>query len=176
MTSQEKVISYIENFVSLTEKEKIEVTSRFKEVKIKKRQFIVQPGFVANYRYFVIKGALRGYVVGDGGGEHTIQFAIEDWWISDYNSYINQQPANMFVIALEDCVLMQISFEDEQKLKTLNHKFETFFRSMAERSTAFMQRRIITNLTKSAEERYDAFIKSYPKMVQRIPQYALASY
>jgi len=176
MTSQEKIISYVENFVSLTEKEKIEVTSRFKEIKIKKRQLIVQPDFVAKCRYFVIKGALRAYVVGDAGEDHTIQFAIENWWISDYNSYINQQPANMFVIALEDCVLMQISFEDEQKLKALNHKFETFFRSMAERSTAFMQRRIITNLTKSAKERYDIFIKSYPKMVQRVPQYALASY
>ena len=176
MTSQEKIASYVEKFVRLTEKEEIEFTSRFKETRIKKRQFVVQPGFVPKSRYFVIKGALRAYVVGDEGEDHTIQFAIEDWWISDYNSYINQQPASMFVVALEDCILMQISFEDEQTLKALNHKFETFFRYMAERSTAFMQRRIITNLTKSAIERYDIFINSYPKLVQRVPQYALASY
>ena len=160
----------------MTEEEKIEFTSRFKETRIKKRQFIVQPDFVPKSRYFVIKGALRAYVVGDEGEDHTIQFAIEDWWISDYSGYINQQPASMFVIALEDCIVMQISFEDEQTLKALNHKFETFFRYMAERSTAFMQRRIITNLTKSAKERYDVFIKNYPKLVQRVPQYALASY
>ena len=82
----------------------------------------------------------------------------------------------MFVLALEDCILLQLNFDDEQKLKALNHRFETFFRTMAERSTASMQRRIITNLTKSAEERYDLFIKNYPQMVQRVPQYALASY
>ena len=176
MTSQEKITSYVEKFVRLTEKEKIEFTSRFKEIKIKKRQFIVQPDFVPKCRYFVIEGALRAYVVGDEGKDHTIQFAVEDWWISDYDSYIHQQPASMFVVALEDCILMQISFEEEESLKALHHKFETFFRSKAELSTAFMQRRIITNLTKSAKERYDIFIESYPKLAERVPQYALASY
>jgi len=176
MTSQEKITSYVEKFVRLTENEKIEFTSRFKEIRIKKRQFIVQPGFVPKCRYFVIKGTLRAYVVGDEGKDHTIQFAIENWWISDFNSYIHQQPASMFVVALEDCILLQISFEDEQTLKALNHKFETFFRYKAELSTAFMQSRIVTNLTKSAKERYDDFIKSNPKLVQRVPQYALASY
>jgi len=176
MTSQEKIASYVDKFVRLTKKEKIEFASRFKETRIKKRQFIVQPDFVPKCRYFVIKGVLRAYVVGDEGKDHTIQFAIEDWWISDYDSYIHQQPASMFVVALEDCILLQISFEDEETLKALNHKFETFFRYKAELATAFMQRRIITNLTKSAKERFDDFIKSHPTLVQRVPQYALASY
>ena len=176
MTNQEKITSYVEKFVRLTEKEKIEFTSRFKEISIKKRQFIVQPDFVPKCRYFVIKGALRAYVVGDEGKDHTIQFAIEDWWISDYDSYIHQQPASMFVVAIEDCILMQISFEDEQTLKALNHKFETFFRYKSELATAFLQRRIVTNLTRSAKERYDIFIESFPELVQRVPQYALASY
>ncbi len=87
-----------------------------------------------------------------------------------------QQPATMFVIALEDCILLQISFEDEEKLKLINHKFETFFRTIAERAAAFMQKRIISNLTKSAEERYDLFLDKYPKMAFRFPQYIIASY
>src|ERR1700743_827361 len=135
MTSQAQITEYVQKLVELTEEELKLFKAPFREVKIKKRQFIVQPGFVAKHRYFVLKGALRAYVVGDEGEEHTIQLAIEEWGISDYNSYIYQQPANMFVIALEDCVLLQISFEEEQKLKTLNHKFETFFRIIAERST-----------------------------------------
>src|SRR6185312_8597089 len=111
-----------------------EINACFKAIKVKKRQFIVQPNYVAEYRYFVVKGALRAYVIGDEGQEHTIQLAIEDWWISDYNSYMFQQPATMFVMALEDCELLQISFEDEQRLKKTNHKLETFFRIMAERA------------------------------------------
>src|SRR5580698_6252787 len=152
--SHEKIIGYIGKFVHLTEEEKNAFATCFKEVRAVKRQFLVQPGFTARSRYFVIKGALRAYVVGDEGQDHTIQLAIDEWWISDYNSYIFQQPASMFVVALEDSILLQINFEDEKMLKASNYKFETFFRMLAERSTAFLQKRLIVNLTMSAEERY----------------------
>jgi CRP-like cAMP-binding protein len=171
-----KIISYIDKFVELTEEEKEIFSSCFKEVKIKKRQFIVQPNFVAKHRYYVSKGAFRAYVVADEGQDHTITFAIDDWWITDYNSYIFQQPATMFVVALEDSIILQLDYENEQELKLQNHKFETFFRIVAERGLAFQQRRIISNLIYTAEERYENFVSKYPLIVQRVPQYALASY
>jgi CRP-like cAMP-binding protein len=176
MTEYEKLIAHFEKYVSLSKDEKERLISSFNLIKVKKRQFIVQPNFVAKHRYFVLKGAFRTYVVSNEGEEHTIQFAIEDWWISDYNSYIFQQPATMFVVALENSTVLQIDYTSEQKLKSSNHTFETIFRMMAERSTAFMQRRIITNLTKSAEERYNEFIEKYPSITNRVPQYTLASY
>ena len=123
-----------------------------------------------------MQGAFRAYVVADEGQEHTITFAIDDWWITDYNSYIFQQPATMFVVALEDSIILQLDYEKEQELKLQNHKFETFFRIMAERGLAAQQRRIISNLTQTAEERYETFSNKYPQIVQRVPQYALASY
>jgi CRP-like cAMP-binding protein len=168
--------SYVSKFVNLTGEELATFTAAFKEIKVKKRQFLVQPNFIAKHRYFILKGALRAYVVGEEGQDHTVQLAIEEWWISDYNSYMFQQPASMFVMAVEDSVLLQISFEDEQNLKASNYKFETFFRILAERSAAFMQRRVITNLTRSAEQRYDLFLEKYPTMANRFPQYVIASY
>ncbi|MXV13794.1 Crp/Fnr family transcriptional regulator [Hufsiella ginkgonis] len=162
--------------VILTEDELEIFCNHFQVVKAKKRQFIIQPNFTAKSRYYVLKGALRAYVIGDKGQDHTIQLAIEDWWISDYNSYIYQQPATMFVMALEDCTLLAISFDNEKKLKSLNHTYETYFRVIAESSTAYMQRRITTGLTKSAEERFEHFQEKYPQLMQRIPQYALASF
>nr|WP_199003011.1 Crp/Fnr family transcriptional regulator [Flavobacterium sp. ASV13] len=176
MTEYEFLIMHLQDRIALSEEEASQFVSNFKIRKIKKRQFIVQPDFVAKYRSYVVKGALRAYVVNDEGQEHTIAFAIEDWWISDYNSYIYQQPATMFVVALEDAVLLQIDFETESVLKKTNPKFETFFRITAERTAAFFQRRIITNLTSSAEERYDNFITQFPLIVSRVPQYTLASY
>ncbi len=171
-----KIIAYIEKFVTLTEEEKVLFSSCFKEVKIKKRQFIVQPNFVAKHRHYVLKGAFRAYVVADKGQDHTITFAIDDWWITDYNSYIFQQPATMFVVALEDSTILQIDFEKEAELKKTSHKFESFFRIMAERGLASLQRRIISNLTQTAEERYETFVSKYPQIIQRVPQYSLASY
>ena len=174
MTS--KIDLYIDKFVTLSEEEREVFGACFKKVKIKKRQFIVQPNFVAKHRYYVLEGAFRAYVVADQGKDYTITFAINDWWITDYNSYIFQQPATMFVVALEDSTVLQIDFDKEQELKKSNHKFETFFRIIAESGLASQQRRIISNLTQTAEERYKNFVLKYPQLVQRVPQYSLASY
>jgi CRP-like cAMP-binding protein len=176
MSYQSTIIEYINRTVPLNEEEAAIFGDAFRVAKIKKRQFIVQPDFIVKNRNYVVKGAFRAYVVDDEGHDSTIAFAIEDWWITDYNSYILQQPATMFVVALEDSIILEISYEKEQALKQMNHKFETFFRIRAERTAAFMQQRIIANLTLSAEERYQKFIDRYPQIVQRVPQYALASY
>lgn len=176
MLSQNRIVEYINRSVSLTQEEAEIFSASFREVKIKKRQFIVQPNFVVKNRNYVLKGAFRAYVIDDKGQDFTISFAIEDWWITDYNSYILQKPATMFVVALEDSTILEITYEKEQALKQSNHKFETFFRIRAERTAAFMQQRIISNLTQTAEERYNNFTEKYSEIVQRVPQYALASY
>ncbi|MBS7254226.1 Crp/Fnr family transcriptional regulator [Flavobacterium branchiicola] len=176
MTEYQSLVDHLQTRIKLSDEEMNQFVSEFKITHIKKRQFIVQPDFIAKYRSYVVKGALRAYVAGDDGQEHTIAFAIEDWWISDYNSYIYQKPATMFVVALEDAVILQIDFETETKLKQANPKFETFFRITAERTAAAFQRRIIMNLTSSAEERYTNFVTEFPLVVKRVPQYTLASY
>jgi CRP-like cAMP-binding protein len=172
----EPFIEHIQKKVFLTEEELAEFLAAFKIKQIKRKQFVIQPEFIARHRYYVLKGAFRGYVIDEKGEDHTIQLAVEDWWISDYNSYIFQRPATMFVVALEDSTVLQIDYENELKLKNARHKFETIFRMMAERTAAFQQRRVISNLTQSAEERYTNFIEAYPLVAQRVPQYTLASY
>jgi CRP-like cAMP-binding protein len=176
MDHKNNIVDYIKRSVNITDEEAIQFSEAFRIVKIKKRQFIVQPNFVVKHRNYVVEGAFRAYVIDDNGQDNTIAFAIDDWWITDYNSYILQKPATMFVVALEDSIILEIPYEKEQALKAANHKFETFFRIRAERTAAFMQQRIISNLTKTAEERYENFISKYPQIVQRVPQYALASY
>lgn len=176
MTDFKSFRAHIQKRLSITDEEFEELCQSFKISKVKKRQFIVQPEFVAKYRFYVVTGTFRAYVIGDEGQEHTIQFAIEDWWISDYNSYIFQQPASMFVMALEDSVVLQISYEAEQQLKKRRHVYETFFRILAENTAAHMARRVIVNLTKTAEQRYELFLEHYPAIVSKVPQYALASF
>lgn len=176
MDNKEAIITYARKLVPLTNDEAIQFGAAFKEIRVKKRQLLIQPNFTAKSRYFVLSGSLRAYVIGEDGQDHTIQLALEEWWISDYNSYIYQQPASMFVVALEDSALLEITYAEEARLKAASHQFETFFRTLAERSVAFMQRRIITNLTQSAEERYESFMERYAVFASRFPQYVIASY
>ena len=169
-------IKNIENKIQLSVENIERLTTAFQVVKVKKKQLLIQPGFVAKYRIYILKGAFHSYVIDDKGNEHTIQFAVEDWWISDYDSYIHQTPATQFVEALENSIILQTDYQTEQELKNANWELATLFRLMAEQSAAYLARRIVSNLTQSAEERYNDFAARYPKVAQRLPQYAIASY
>lgn len=170
------ILEYISRYVELTVEEVSQLTTFFKIKKVKKRQFIVQPGFVCRHKSYVVKGAFRAYLVDNKGKEHTLAFAIEDWWISDYSSLIYQEPATLFVEALEDSILIQIDFKDEQTFLREIPKMEKFERIITQRSLAFQQKRLLSNFTKTAEERYDEFMSKYSAIANRVPQYALASY
>ncbi len=176
MPENDILTKYIQEFGIMTDEEACYLSSCFKVAKVKKKQFIVQPEFTAKTRNFIVKGSFRAYVIGEKGDERTILLGIENWWITDYDSYIFQQPASMFVVALEDSTLLQLPFEKEQELKNSNHRYETFFRIRAEMAHAYQQQRLIASLTLSAEERYNAFAEKYPLIVQRVPQYVLASF
>lgn len=176
MNELEVLKQHILKRMSLPADELNTFVAAFAVKRIRKRQFIVQPEFTARVRTYIIKGAFRAYVVGPDGTEHTIQLAIDDWWISDYSSYIFQKPATMFVEAMQDSIVMQIEYEAEQRLKREYHNIETFFRIAAEGLAAYHQRRIIASLTRTAEERYNDFITTYPGMLEQVPQYAIASY
>jgi CRP-like cAMP-binding protein len=171
-----EIKKYVSRYIQLTEEEEAYFVSLLKVTKVKKKQFIVQPEFTCKYRSYIVQGAIRGYLVDKKSQEHTIAIGIEDWWIADYYSYINQLPATLFVEALEDSLLIQIDYQAEQLLMETNPKFERFFRLITERSYAYLQKRMLSNLSKTAEERYEEFIEKYPSIALRVPQYALASY
>jgi CRP-like cAMP-binding protein len=170
------LINNISRYVNLNEEELNYFKSFLKIKKLKKRQLLVQPGFVCNHKSYVLQGALRAYLIDNGGKDHTLAFAIEDWWISDYSSLIYQEPATLFVEALEDCVLIQISYQSEQTFLEKVPKLEKFERIITQRSLAFQHKRLLANFTHTAEQRYDEFVIKYPQIVNRVPQYALASY
>jgi len=170
------IVPYMNKFVTLADDEAAEVEASFEHILVKKRQLIVQPFFTVSHRYYVLSGAFRSYVIDESGQEHTISLAIDDWWITDYNSYIFQRPATLYVVALENSAVLRLSYTKEKELKEKNHKYETFFRIIAERGLAYHQRRLISNLTETAEERYRNFTDKYSMIVQRVPQYAVASF
>lgn len=172
----QNILNNIKRYVSLNEDDERQFVNIVRTSHIKRRQFIVQPNFTCLHQTYVLKGSFRSYCISNEGVDHTIQFAIEDWFISDFNSYINQTPASLFVEAMEDAVIQQIAYKDVENLCTNNSKFERFFRLVAQKSFAFSQKRVLSNLSKSAEERYLEFQELYPSIVQRVPQYALASY
>jgi CRP-like cAMP-binding protein len=176
MTEFSPIIQNISRFITLTEEEEQIFTSLLRIQKVRKKQFIVQPEYVCQYRTYITTGALRSYFIGNAGQEYTIALAIDDWWISDFTSYIYQEPATLFVEAMEDSTLIQISYQNEQALYEKVPKFERFFRIHSQRGGAAIQKRMLSSISKTAEERYEEMQKKYPQFLQRFPQYVIASY
>lgn len=150
--------------------------SYHKERYVKKRQIISHPEFIAENRFFLVQGTFKSYVIDDSGNVKVISLAIDGWDVTDNSSYFQNLPGTMFIEALEDSTVLQVSNESENFLKKHSHLYEKVFRMIAERNCVFMERRIISCLTKTAEERYFDFAKNYPEHLRRIPQNVIASY
>lgn len=176
MKDYESILSNIRRYVDFPEDEVEQLTAIIRTTRVKKRQFIDQPGFVSSYRNYVVKGAFRSFFVDTEGKEHTVQIAIEDWFVSDFYSYITQTPATLFVEALEDSILFQMKYEDIEGLCSKNHKISEYFRITTERAFAFSRKRMLSNLSKTADERYREFTQQYQDISQRVPLKIIASY
>ncbi len=170
------ILANIRRFVDLSDEEADQLMGIIKTTRFRKRQFLDQPGFVSNNRNYILKGAFRSYFIDQEGKDHTVQIAIEDWFVSDFYSYITRTPATLFVEALENSVLLQMRFEDIEKLCKECHNLSEYFRITTERAFAFSRMRALSNLSKTAEERYLEFNEMYPGIVQRVPQKIVASY
>lgn len=176
MTNYDNLLNNISRYVTLTAEEQEKLTAIIKTTRVKRRQFIVQPGFVCQYRTYISEGVFRVFYLGDDGKEHTVSIGVEDWFVSDFYSYVTQTPATNFAEALEDSVVFQMKYEDIERLCKEIHALSEYFRLTTERAFAYSRRRVISNISQSAEERYRTYLDKYPHIVQRVPQYVLASY
>ncbi|WP_207532230.1 Crp/Fnr family transcriptional regulator [Desertivirga arenae] len=143
---------------------------------VRKRGFLLSQGEVCNFEAYIVKGCLKKYYIDDKGDEVILQFAVEDWWISDIGSFSEQKPSNLFIEALEDSELLVIDYANKEKLFEEVPGLERVFRMMIQKSYAVLENRFYSSIAKSAEERYLEFVKKYPAIVQRVPQTQIASY
>lgn len=144
--------------------------------KLRKKQYLLQEGDIWRYNAFVSKGFLRTYRVDDKGQEHYLQFSIENWWAGDRQSYIADEPATYNIDAFEDSEVVLISKEDFEDLLIEFPAFNRFMRNLMEKSFIALRNRIHSNISFSAEEKYQDFLKTYPNMTNRMPQHMIASY
>ncbi|WP_228466839.1 Crp/Fnr family transcriptional regulator [Adhaeribacter swui] len=143
---------------------------------IKKKENLLINGQVCRANYFVEQGCLRLYFTNDQGVEQTTQFAIENWWLSDYSSYATQQPSTFGIQAVENSRIMAISWQAQETLLKQLPILEKYFRLVYQKAYAAYQWRIKYIYDYSKEEMYHQFLKNYPEFVQRVPQYLLASF
>ena len=101
---------------------------------------------------------------------------MEDWWITDYQAYFNQQHAQLNIDCIENTQVLCLSLHNREKLCAELHKMEHFFRKKSNAGYVALQRRILSLLNNNAQERYESLLKLYPELFQRVPKTLIASY
>lgn len=172
----EPLNSYFSRHLLLDEKEVEFLKSVFTEKKVRRRQYLLQEGDVCQFNSFVIEGCLRMYMVDDQGKEHNLQFAIENWWILDMESFYLGKPSRLNIEAMERSIVYQIKKEDQFKLFVNYPKFNRIFRVLCENALIASQKRVLQNISSTAEERYLDFLDQYPQLFNRISNVQIASY
>ncbi|MEO6306010.1 MAG: Crp/Fnr family transcriptional regulator [Bacteroidia bacterium] len=167
---------HIRKFIALNEAEEKILLSRVNLLSLKKKEVILKEGQICNDNYFVAKGCLRLFFMNDKGIEQTTQFAIENWWMSDNMSFIDQRPSTFYIQAVERSEIFSLNKKAQEQLFKELPQLEKYFRIIFQKAYATAQFRIKYLYNLSKEDNYRFFASSYPEFVQRIPQYMLASY
>jgi CRP-like cAMP-binding protein len=162
--------------ISLSGKETEDFCSLFKQRSIKRKDFFLREGEVCKFEGFVIKGLFRVFNIDENGFEQVLYFAVEDWWITDIDSFINERPSHLFIEALEDSEVLVISKKDKEAAYAGIPKIEKLFRIMTQKTHVSLQRRMIDNMSKTADLRYLDFVEKYPTIHSRLTNLQMAAY
>ncbi len=169
-------IDNIEKYFTLSEAEKETILGLTQIKKLRKKEFLLLEGEVSKCSAFVLSGCLRSYFVDTNGFEHILQFALEDWWITDMMSITTQTAANLNIDAIQDSDLLILTRENQLELFEKCPKMEKYFRIITEKGMANIQTRLLENMSLPAVQRYKNLTKKYPKIVEKVPQKLIASF
>lgn len=170
------ILNHIKTHVTPTDADLHVFKGILQEIAVSKGTFLLKPGTHVKHEYFVIKGCLKAYYIDVKGGKHILQFAVENWWIGDFDAFYNQVPSKLYIEAIEDSRLLSINYDSLQNLYDEAPIFERYFRILITKAFISQQKRILSTQEKNTQERYVEFCTSYPHIEDRVANYDIANY
>jgi CRP-like cAMP-binding protein len=172
----ESILTNVSKSISLNTNEIEYFLSLLKIEKVPKKSYILKEGQLCDKITFVCNGILRAYYADSNDKQSTIMFAVEDWWITDMYCFLNARAAMLFIEAVDNSTVIHLSKSSLDNLYAKIPKFEKFFRIIMQNAYVREQLRTIQNLSLTAEERYENFLKKYPQVAKQVTQKHIASY
>ncbi len=173
---EKSLIHNIFKEVDLSEEKILLLANHLTKVNCKKGELLIKQGESVSNKYFIYSGCLRSFFIDEQGKEHTLQFAIKEWWISDYPGYFQGRKAIMNIECIQDSILIKLTKNGRDILFNNFPELETFFRLKFENTIASFQKRTIASLSYSAKEKYIQFVNTYAEIEQNVRNYHIASY
>ena len=167
---------YLKSKIAIDDSQLQSVRQIVTEMRAKKGEVLLRANDICPYIAFVVKGCLRSFVVDAKGREHVIQFAPENWWISEQNSLFNQEPSMYNIDAVEDTDYLALPANMFDELQRIVPEAKAFTDRLQLNSLRSFQKRLVSHLSETGEQRYTMFVKTYPQLALRLPQKMIASY
>jgi CRP-like cAMP-binding protein len=167
---------YLADKITLIDQEFELIESVMVFKKLRKRQYFLQEGDVCHFSAFVCKGLLRYYYVDKKGQEYIMQFAPENYWISDRESIASGMPSKYNIDAIEDSEILLLKKEDFEMIRKTIPAFNDFVNETLKKNVIVLEERIHVSISLSAEEKYSNFTSKYPAINNRVPLHMVASY
>lgn len=171
----ELLIQAIRKYIPFSPADEAVVQMLFRRKEYKKGEHLLTAGEVCRYLIFIESGLVRYYITKDGE-DRTNYFNKEGDFVCYYPSFLPQKPSEVGIQALEDCVVWQISFDGLQQFYKEVEYGERFGRLGIEAVFVNVSAQVGSIYTDTPELRYKTFLDNYPTIVQRVPQYYIASY
>ncbi|UOB18951.1 Crp/Fnr family transcriptional regulator [Abyssalbus ytuae] len=167
---------HINRFIKINEKDFREMLSFFELHTFDKKDIIMNPGNRCNNNFFVLEGCVHMYFTNDNGIDRTVQFAIENWWITDNLAYYKKSITNFGIQAVEPTQILSLSHSKQEQLLAKFPSLEKYFRIVYQISygSSIMKTKYLYEFSK--EDIYFHFTSHYPWFAQRVPQYLIASF
>jgi CRP-like cAMP-binding protein len=172
---ERKLLQYFQRIMPLTEEEAAAIAATMLIRQYPKGHVLLREGQISTEAYFVVEGCVRQYYIVDGE-ERTLNVFTEDQWVISINSFGKDLPSTHFMACCEDTSLVVGNRQKEEDLYRQFPKFETISRKVMEKVFAEQQEIMGSYFTDTPEQRYVKLLNTRPELIQRIPQYLLASY
>jgi CRP-like cAMP-binding protein len=172
----EQLRDHIEKIIAISDEEFEYIKSFFSVKRVRKHQYLIHEGDEVNHDFLVISGIYKVFYLDKQGKEYIVQFAQENWWMSDYQAFFKQQPSEVYIECLEEGEVICLTLQSREKLAADLHTMEHFFRIKLTNGYIALQQRIKSLLSGNPQQRYEEFVKSHPSLLQKVPKKLIAEY
>ncbi|MDR1876275.1 MAG: Crp/Fnr family transcriptional regulator [Flavobacteriaceae bacterium] len=172
----ELLLKHFRSRISISDKEFQLLLDNLEHKKVRRKEKLLEAGNVCNGSFYVNKGLLYSYFNDINGIEHVVHFAMENYWISDLYSLLNNTPATIDIVALEDSDVYLLRADVLEKLLVEIPSLERYYRILYQNAYTATQQRLDCTLSVPAVERYLKLLDDNPQILQRVSLHLIASY
>ena len=178
-----KYREFIDKYISVNLIEWKLVESKLTIEHFKKGETILHIGNICNKLYFINSGLARAFIISEDGKDYTWSIFFNDknanmtnLFVIDYDSFLNQSPSSLNIEAIEDTTVVSISYKDLDSIYQKLKKGERFGRLMSQEAYSYLHKQTINRQIKTADERFEEFMQNTPHLLDKVPQYHIASF